>query len=245
MSNIIDLIKISFLDYRKFLLKTSTYIFVGIALIIALLSIHTSLEFYIHTNQELDITKIGRIFNFCMQFVIIFQATVMLTEEFRRGTIPFLFTSSKSRTQILFSKILSFVVFCITICLINFAVVTYYYYAKDIIVITNNYFGLFFVLYLVFAWFIGNYFLFFSVILKSRMSSLVTGMFFLFILGDFSANLANKFPVLDKFLRFFPFDGLLYFLLQDINIEKVISMLVFGLIFFVLSAVIFERQDLV
>lgn len=179
-----------------------------------------------------------------MQFVIIFQAVSIFTDELRLGTVSFLFTNVKSRTEILISKILAMILFCLSIGFLNYILVEYYQVNCGGQV-SIDYFCFVLGLYFVYSWFIGNFFLFIAVVFKSRSVSFVTGMFFIYLLSDIIKLLAEKISLPVRFLDCIPFSVVLSFLLgNSINTYKISGMIVGGFIFFVLSAFIFERQDL-
>lgn len=239
-----DVFKISFYEYKKIFSKKGVYITLGILFLFFLLSVEQMLKVQVNSASLNPVLLINMMFVGIMQFLVMFRASSVLPEEFRCGTTSFIFTSTKSRTQILLSKILAFGLFGMTVGFMNFILIAYYQITKGLPV----YYGGFLVtvvLYFIYSWFLGNYFLFFTVILKSCTTSFITGLFFLYLLNDFILQLAKKIVVANKFLDFIPFCNAFNFLLDGtVNSNKIIGMLTGGVIFFVLSVFIFEKQDL-
>lgn len=236
-----DVFRISFLEYKKFFCKKSVYICLGLFFIFFLMSVDQLTKSNVSVNP---VYLINMIFNGFMQFVLMFCAASLLPEEFRCGTSTFIFTSTKLRAQILLTKILFFTLYSITIGLMNFILITYYMTTKNLPIPFDN-FAYMLVFYFIYSWFIGNYFLFFTVIFKSRAISFITGLFFLYFFSDCLLRLSQKMLVSTKILEFIPFYSVFQFLIGDsINANKIIGMLIGALIFFCLSAFIFEKQDL-
>ena len=104
-------------------------------------------------------------------------------------------------------------------------------------------------LYFVYSWLVSNYFLFFSIVFKNRLASFVAGLFFLYLLSDGTKNFITSFRLPKKFLDLNPFlaidaNSIEFFQSLNINIYKVLIMFIIGLIFFILSALIFNKKDL-
>lgn len=240
-----DVFKISFGEYKKIFSKKSVYITLGILFLFFLMGVDQMVKAKTNLPLEKSLLMINMMFFGVMQFIIMFRAAAILPEEFKFGTSSYIFTSTKSRTQILLSKILAFGLFGITIGFTSAILILYYMAAKNLPI----YYSAFWVntvFCFIYSWFIGNYFLFCSVIFKSTTVSFITGLFFLYLLDDIFLQLANKIHITDKFLDFIPFYGTLKFLtLADVNFNKIMGLLIGGVVFFILSAVIFEKQDLV
>lgn len=235
-----DIFKLAWLEFKKIFAKKSTYIYLGIM----------SLTFFIIIDQiikvpgaEKNVFAVDLIFRPIVQFVIIFQAVTILAEEFRFGTTTFLLTSPKTRTEILLSKVLANILYCFVLGFINFLLLAYYQLGIGQKVVVEYFYSIM-TLYLIYGWFINNYFLFVTIIFKSRATSFVTGLFFLFLFEDILKALMNKFSMARNFISAIPFDNIFYFLVNpNLNSYKVYGMILGGLIFFVASAFIFEKRD--
>lgn len=239
-----DVFKISFYEYKKIFSKKSVYITLGVLFLFFLMAVNQIVKASNSPSPEEILSTINVMFFGFMQFLIMFRGASLLPEEFKCGTTAFVFTSTKSRTQILLSKILAFGLFGITIGAMNFVLIIYYMATKNLPV----HYSLFLVniiLCFIYSWFIGNYFLFCTVILKSATVSFVTGLFFLYLIDDIVLQLVNKSFISSAILDFIPFCYVFKFLiLGDVNFNKIMGLLIGGVIFFLLSSLIFEKQDL-
>lgn len=236
-----DIFKLAWLEFKKIFAKKSTYIYLGLITLTFFIIIDQIIKV---PNAVKNVFTVDLIFRPIVQFVIMFQAVTILAEEFRFGTTTFLLTSPKTRTEILLSKVLANILYCFIIAFINFLLITYYQLGIGKKVVAEYFYPII-TLYLIYGWFINNYFLFVTIIFKSRATSFVTGLFFLFVFEDILKVLMNKFSMARSFISAIPFDNIFYFLVTPhLNSYKIYGMILCGLIFFVASAFIFEKKDI-
>ena len=248
----INIFKLGWLEYKKNFCKKGLYIWLGILFLIFFNGLKGVLEK--NNNIIIKPADIIQSWNFIcgffFQFILILNAINTLLEEFRYGTATFLFTGSRSRMQILFSKVLSILFLGLTLGLINYFFIICYAWRLNL---KYKYFsgcGSIIFMYFIYAWITSNYFLFCSIILKNRLASFITGSFLLYLLSDGVRKIIINFGLPKKILELNPFWGILdensveFFKNMHINIYRALIMFCFGLIFFILSALVFNKKDL-
>ena len=247
----INIFKLGWLEYKKNFCKKGLYIWLGILFLI----FFTGLKDVLEKNNNIiikpgDIVQVlNSMCGVFFQFILILNAINILLEEFRYGTGTFLFTGSRSRVQILFSKVLSILFLGLTLGLINYFFIMCYAWQLNL---DYKYFsrcGSIIFLYFIYAWVTSNYFLFCSIIFKNRLASFIAGLFFLYLLSDGIKKIIIGLGLPKKFLDLNPFlaideNSFAFFINSDINFYRFLIMFVLGLIFFILSALVFNKKDL-
>ena len=185
-----DILRVSWFEFKKFFCKKAIYLYL---IIFCLFNATLLNKFAASKNIELLNGKISYIKLFLvvyLVFMLFMYSMDILLEDYRYGTLTFLFTSKMSRTKILFSKILAMNLLGIMLGFINyFCNICFRFSLGEL----NDLRGCNIIfMYLFFSWFIGNYFLFISSIFKSRFASFLVGIFFLWYASDISLSIKNK-----------------------------------------------------
>ena len=245
-------------EYKKNFCKKSFYAWMGILLFVIFQSLTKMFESkdILALKHKAIIGDVNLSCYILFQIVILASALNVLLEEFRYGTATFLLTGNRSRTQILLSKVLSTVLLGVTLGLVNYFFVVYCDLKLNL---THKYFSVLFgtiSVYFIYTWFISNYFLFCSTVFNNRVSAFIAGTFFLYILSKgidqllnkitSSVSLSNKFLDLNPFITVLTLDSKTIKLFSYMHLSgfRVISVLMSGIVFFALSAFMFDKKDL-
>ncbi|MDR1150565.1 MAG: ABC transporter permease subunit [Clostridiales bacterium] len=182
-------------------------------------------------------------FGFISQFIIIYCAANNLVREFKLGTSSFLFSSKRKRYEIIFFKILSIILLSIT-----FAIFSYFlgYYIN--LVSEQSYSNKFYdliIIYSAYAWFVCNFVMLFVVIFKNNLTSFVSSIFSMMIIDSVLSKIKQSDKINNSLINYLVFDEIFCFLsFAQVNTIKFIFMILLGFIFFLVTCLIFNNQDL-
>lgn len=236
-----DILRMSWFEFKKIFCKKAIYIYL---IIFCLFTGPLLNKLADPKNIKLFEGKISHIKLLpvvYLVFMLFVYSINVLLEEYRNGTMTFLFTSKMSRTKILFSKVLAINLLGIVLGFINY----FFNICFEFNLGTSNYLqgsNIIF-MYLLFSWFTGNYFLFISSIFKSRFASFLVGIFLLSCMSDIVLAIKNK--ISSVLFELNPFDNFMLILgKNEISPLKIIGLVSFGFIFFQLAVIIFNKKDL-
>lgn len=236
-----NILRMSWFEFKKFFCKKAIYIYLIIFCLFAGPLLNKLAD---PQNIELFEGKISHIKLLpvvYLVFMLFVYSINILLEDYRNGTMTFLFTSKMSRAEILFSKVLAISSLGIMLGIINY----FFNICLKFNLRELNYLcgcNIIF-MYLLFSWFTGNYFLFISSIFKSRFASFLVGIFLLLCMSDISLVIKNK--ISSALFELNPFDNFMLILGENkIGPLKIIGLISFGVIFFWLAVIIFNKKDL-
>ena len=220
-----NILRMSWFEFKKFFCKKAIYIYLIIFCLFAGPLLNKLAD---PQNIELFEGKISHIKLLpvvYLVFMLFVYSINILLEDYRNGTMTFLFTSKMSRAEILFSKVLAISSLGIMLGIINY----FFNICLKFNLRELNY--------------LCGYFLFISSIFKSRFASFLVGIFLLLCMSDISLVIKNK--ISSALFELNPFDNFMLILGENkIGPLKIIGLISFGVIFFWLAVIIFNKKDL-
>jgi ABC-type transport system involved in multi-copper enzyme maturation permease subunit len=236
-----DLIKLALFELKKMFSKKGIYVVIFFIFIVIYALIVQSKEL---NNTRNILPAINQLFISYILFLIAFQSTTVITEEFKFGTFSFLLTGNKSRTQILIAKFISVLFLSILIAFINFILVACYKSSVNKNILFIDFFSLV-KTYIFYTFFISSFIFLFSILIKHTVSSFVSSLFCISFIGDASRALVIKLALPNYLLSFNPFCNINLSINSEIlSVNQSISLFAGGIVFFILAAIIFEKQDI-
>jgi len=235
-------IKLIGLELKKIFIKKSVLIILGIMMFLCLNIIWKADQVKVNNITHGTIASVNLLFEGCMQLFIAFWSATMLTEEFKYNTSSLLFTKSKTRTQILFIKIIAILCVGLIIAFLNYILIAYYKSLNHENIRIKELYKLLNV-HIFRLWFVSNLIFFTACIFKTTVSSYITSMFFIYLISDFSQAFVKRLSLPKNLIRFNPFCNAVNY--DHINFYQALAFILGGIVFFALTSFVFEKQDLI
>jgi ABC-type transport system involved in multi-copper enzyme maturation permease subunit len=236
--------KIIWFELKKIFTKKSIYISVCVLLVLLCSLINQVIKADQHIDYKNFLHLMNNFFLSYMLILITFQSALIITEEFKFGTCSFLFTKNRSRTSILITKFLAIICLSIIMAAINCIVIIYYMSRLHIPILFKTFFDLV-ISYIFYSGFLCSFAFIFALLIKHTLSSFISSLFFNNLIGDLTRTLHGKLGLSNKYISYNPFCNLnLPFVVSHLNSTQAIIMFTITIIFFIISSLILEKQDL-
>ena len=232
-------------ELKKIILRP--YIYIGI-LIASALAVGVANE-VLNQSEIFSIIHVNSLFAGVAEFIIYIYAAKALGDEFQFRTSTTIFSSNISRNQLVDIKVLSIVIVAIMLAMISGIISVSTLIIGSNQVVMSQILDLLlkvFLIYTVYGFCLATYTLFLTIIAKSTLVGMVASMTSFWIGQMILDAVAIKLPSLINVIRYIPYYSASRALgFHEFNMNVILGMLLFSIIFLTLSKITLKKMDVV
>jgi ABC-type transport system involved in multi-copper enzyme maturation permease subunit len=223
------------------------YIYIGI-LIASALAVGVANE-VINQSVVFSIIHVNSLFASIAELIICIYAAKAFGDDFQFKTSTTIFSSSTSRNQLVSIKVLSIVIMVMLLAMISGIIsVSTLIIASNQVVVSQILKLLLKVLliYMVYGFCLATYTLFLTIIARSTLVGMIASMASFWIGQMILGGIAIKFPSLMNVIRCIPYYSASRALeFHEFGEKEVLGILLFGIVFLILSKVTLRKMDII
>lgn len=238
------MIKLSFLELKKIFKNKGIYIGILIAIAFAV-SIGLQAK---AAPQSFNSKHVFSFYGCISNLVLIIFAAKSLADEFQLKTSTQIFTSKRSRTEIVVSKVLSIVLLSLIIAVIgSIILIGFKIFLGEAMSINIALKDIWTEVYtfVVYAFVVSSFAVLVAVINLNTTSTIVMNFVAFWIAPNVISMFTNRYAKLEKVFNYIPFysaDSLTSY--HNVQVMAVISIIAFGFIFLIASTITINKKDL-